>query len=105
MVSSPLEALQAWYKCQCDGDWEHHYGITVETLDNPGWWVKIDLTGTPLAGKTFEEIAHNTEHPMEWYVCRVVDNRFDGAGGPRMLNNILQCFIEWADSSLIRDKK
>lgn len=32
-----FEWLQKWYKSQCDGDWEHEYGIKIETVDNPGW--------------------------------------------------------------------
>jgi hypothetical protein len=28
--------LEAWYASRCDGEWEHGYGISIETLDNPG---------------------------------------------------------------------
>ena len=41
-----LSALERWYANQCDGDWEHSYGVKIETLDNPGWRVHIDLQGT-----------------------------------------------------------
>ena len=41
-----LERLQRWYLYRCDGDWEHSFGITIETLDNPGWMVTIDLQDT-----------------------------------------------------------
>jgi hypothetical protein len=30
-----LERLERWYAAQCNGDWKHTYGITLETLDNP----------------------------------------------------------------------
>ena len=43
-----LEWLQDWYLKQCDGGWEHEYGIKIETLDNPGWKVIIDLAYTEL---------------------------------------------------------
>jgi hypothetical protein len=26
-----------WYTKQCNGDWEHSYGIRIDTIDNPGW--------------------------------------------------------------------
>lgn len=26
--------LQMWYVAQCDDEWEHAYGIKIETLDN-----------------------------------------------------------------------
>ncbi|BFV59917.1 hypothetical protein KCMC57_up50210 [Kitasatospora sp. CMC57] len=50
MPLDPLGFLTAWYTAQCDGDWEHEYGIRIETLDNPGWSVEVDLEGTGLDG-------------------------------------------------------
>lgn len=38
-----LGRLERWYAAQCNGDWEHTYGITIETLDNPGWTFKWSL--------------------------------------------------------------
>ena len=29
--------LQGWYMAHCDDDWEHSFGVTIETIDNPGW--------------------------------------------------------------------
>lgn len=45
--------LQTWYASQCDGGSEHAFGITIETLDNPGWTLKVQLTDTKLEGATF----------------------------------------------------
>ena len=45
-----LEWLQSWSSEQCDGDWEHEWGVTIETVDNPGWFVKVNLEETALAG-------------------------------------------------------
>jgi len=42
MNSFGLTELQAWYVVQCDGDWEHTYGVKIETLDNPGWMLRVD---------------------------------------------------------------
>ena len=36
-----LNWINGWFQSNCDGDWEHGFGITIETLDNPGWCVKI----------------------------------------------------------------
>ena len=36
-----LSMVNEWFKSQCNGDWEHDYGITIQTLDNPGWSVDI----------------------------------------------------------------
>ena len=52
----PLTWLQAWYATQCDGDWEHDYGVSIQTLDNPGWHLSVDLTETALAKAQFDPI-------------------------------------------------
>ena len=49
-MSNVILQLQQWYEAQCNGDWEHHYGISIESQDNPGWRVEIDLKDTPLCG-------------------------------------------------------
>src|SRR5262249_14404082 len=55
--------LQAWYATQCNGEWEHGYGLEIETIDNPGWSVKIDLNGTSLTDRHYERQAiHRSEH-------------------------------------------
>ena len=50
-MADPLTQLQQWYLSNCNGDWEHTYGVSIGTLDNPGWSVKIELTGTPCDGR------------------------------------------------------
>lgn len=41
-----LQELQRWYRSQCNGDWEHSYGVKIDTLDNPGWSVTVELADT-----------------------------------------------------------
>jgi len=41
--SACLDAIDAWLKNMADGLWEHHNGITIESTDNPGWMMRIDL--------------------------------------------------------------
>ncbi|MDQ7778906.1 MAG: Imm53 family immunity protein, partial [Planctomycetota bacterium] len=48
-----LIELQKWFAGHCNGDWEHGAGITITTLDNPGWGVDISLEGTELENKPF----------------------------------------------------
>jgi len=90
-----LQELQRWYQSQCDGEWEHAHGLTIGTLDNPGWSVEVDLTGTSLAGQPFTDIQH-LEHETDWIHCRVKDGKFEGHGGPFMLEEILKIFLAWA---------
>jgi hypothetical protein len=51
-----LEQLQAWFARQCNGEWEHDHGISIQSTDNPGWWVKIALSGTSVDNKPSTEI-------------------------------------------------
>ncbi len=40
-INTLLYTLNQWYKSKCNGIWEHSNGLTLETLDNPGWHLKI----------------------------------------------------------------
>ncbi len=51
-----LARLERRYDAQCDEDWEHAWGVTIVTLDNPGWDVQIDLDGTYLESVPFEPV-------------------------------------------------
>ncbi len=90
-----LAEIEKWYHSNCNEDWEHQFGVTIETLDNPGWWIEIDLEGTNLEKVQFNEISF-TKPELDWYHCKVKDNKFIGSGGPQQLNILLKIFIEWA---------
>ena len=90
-----LNDIQNWYAAQCDGDWEHSFGVTIGTLDNPGWSVKIDLDGTLLENRAFVQVEKN-ETEQSWLHCKVENNKFTGYGDPTRLEEILVIFLEWA---------
>jgi hypothetical protein len=94
-MQGELAELQRWYDAQCDGDWEHEFGVRIATLDNPGWSVDIDLEGTPLETRPFAEIKDMSAE-RDWYICRVTEGKFRGDGGPLMLGRILRAFLDWA---------
>ena len=89
--------LQTWYESQCNGEWEHQYGVKIETLDNPGWMVSVDLAETGLEEKSFQEIS-NLESERDWIKCHKVDGKFEGVGSPKMLGEIIKVFLEWVKS-------
>ena len=95
-MADELTELQTWYRAQCNGDWEHRYGLTIGTLDNPGWSVEIDLTGTALASRRFKPIK-DLAPTQDWLQCEVKDGKFVGHGGPTMLKPILRAFLSWAN--------
>lgn len=93
---SILNWLSEWYSFNCDGSWEHFYGVKIETLDNPGWSVTIDLTDTPLDNKAFEEYEIDNGDE-DWIRCWVENHVFHGVGDSRKLEMILLKFKEYAE--------
>lgn len=89
--------IQNWYKNNCDGDWEHMYGIEIDTLDNPGWKVSIDLLDTPLETKVFDMI-QNYYDDNNWIYCMVKDGVFYGSGDTDKFKEILIIFKNWVEN-------
>ncbi|MFZ0565626.1 MAG: immunity 53 family protein [Chlamydiales bacterium] len=89
--------LQKWYRSQCNGDWEHAYGITIETVDTPGWYVTVDLDDTCLENSIFEEIKEDQDD-LNWFFCLKRSNKFEASCGPCNLNTIFQIFRQWVES-------
>jgi hypothetical protein len=98
-VNDVLERLQIWYAQQCNGEWEHSWGVSIETLDNPGWLVKINLRATNLENKTLEKITRERSE-RNWITCWTKDSTFQGAGGPQNLVEILETFLSWSTDSI-----
>ncbi len=92
-----LTWIQAWFFSQCNEVWEHSYGIKIDTLDNPGWSVVIDLNGTSLESKSMDTISINRTED-DWINCSVSDNQFKGYGGPENLRDILNTFKSWVEA-------
>jgi len=90
-----LAWLMRWYLDQCDGDWEHGYGIRIGTLDNPGWSLTVDLKGTKVDGLEFPRLSNNYEHDSDWWTCWTENNRFRAAGGPLQLTAMIDTFRTW----------
>jgi hypothetical protein len=95
-MTSKLQDLQNWFASNCDGEWEHGDGITIQTLDNPGWRMSIDLEGTALEDVPFAELKRNYEHETEWMRCWKEGFRFEAVGGLKQLDEMLSVFLEWA---------
>jgi hypothetical protein len=83
--------LQAWFAEHCDGDWEPDTGVTIETLDNPGWWLSINLVGTDLEGIPYEPTKiERGDH--DWVHTSVADGSFQAACGPLNLGEAIHSF-------------
>jgi hypothetical protein len=89
---SIVERIQQWYAAQCNGEWEHDHGVLIDTLDNPGWSVAIDLVGTSLESVAMSPYREDKgEH--DWMFCEIRDGKFMGDGDAAKLNLILEFFV------------
>lgn len=95
MKSNVLKELQIWYQSQINGDWEHGHGVKIDTLDNPGWSLRIDLAGTALEGKNFESLKVERSG-YDWLSCVVENSVFAGYCGARNLEEMIGVFIVWS---------
>lgn len=105
---SALAELERWYHENCDGDWEHAYGIDITTMDNPGWDVKIDLHDTILEGLTVDEEhegpktsrelqpANGYDAAFDWYKIWTEGETYRAYCAPRRLGFVLVRFLEIA---------
>lgn len=89
---SILERIQQWYAAQCNGEWEHDHGVSIGTIDNPGWSVSIDLIGTSLEPVTMPPHKHDNGED-DWVFCEISDGKFAGHGDSSKLSFILELFI------------
>jgi Immunity protein 53 len=93
-----IKWLQQWYADNCNGEWEHSYGVAIGTINKPGWAVSIDLTNTILEGVKvpdhFQEKSAN-----DWMGYSVVENVFEGVGDPSKLERIIEVFKEIAEAN------
>ena len=89
------------YQSECNGIWEHSYALKIGTLDNPGWTLTVDLTGTKLEDKELTPRRYGVEkdsslESIDWIDCKVEEKQFRGHGGPEKLEEIVQTFLDWA---------
>ena len=92
-----IEWLQHWFHSYCNGDWEHDEGIQLQTLDNPGWTLTVNLESTSLENRPFLRIQHDRNED-DWVRCWVESHRFEGRCGPCNLVELLEMFRTWAES-------
>lgn len=95
-MSNDLEWLEDWYQRQCDGAWEHKEGIHLESLRRPGWRLTISLEGTSAENAAPNRLSIDTSGE-EWIDCTISGSRFEGAGDPRRLEQIIGVFRKWVE--------
>lgn len=99
MEKTSLQKLQDWYASRCNGEWELTYGMTIETINIPGWRIMIDLEETGLSGSDFEEITRHKEGEVQYIHCSIINNQFIGICAPQKLDETVQIFLDGADEN------
>jgi hypothetical protein len=92
-----LEWLEGWYQSQCDGKWENLQGIRLESLRRSGWRLVISLEGTSAQNAAPNRLSLDTSGD-EWLDCSISGERFEGAGDPRRLEQIIGIFRRWVET-------
>lgn len=101
---SNLKKLEDWYRSQCDGKWEHEYGIEIGNFDNPGWYICIDLKNTRLEAARMKEIIMDNGDD-DWMHLEIKDYQFLGRGDPEKLECMIEAFLAFAASEKVRMEK
>ncbi|WP_267426755.1 immunity 53 family protein [Methylobacterium sp. GC_Met_2] len=92
-----IERLCAWYESQCKDEWQEEYGISITSLDNPGWRVTVDLTRTSLENAVFEDIEKENS-TTDWCFIKKQGKVFEAFGGVFNLAEILDIFLIWSEN-------
>ena len=88
-----IQRLQKWYFDECNGDWEHSFGVKIDTLDNPGWILKIDLAETRWEGLIVARMI-DRQSEDNWIQYEVEGKQFVSCGGPFNLREMIERFFE-----------
>jgi hypothetical protein len=70
-----LSTLEKWYSRQCNGDWEHGFGVDISTIHNPGWSVSIGLHDTAKQEAKFEPVRIDRK-PTDWIQYWAEEQKF-----------------------------
>ena len=92
-----VSALERWYSRQCNGEWERSYGVKVNTLDNPGWRVEIDLRETKKQDASLQTVKVERADD-DWIHYWIEKRRFQIACGPENLSEAIDLFVQWFES-------
>lgn len=93
-VAESLTKLAEWFSATCNGDWEHGHGITISTLDNPGWRVEIDVGDFQIPTSEFAAFEMRTADD-NWIITVFDDSVFHGSCSPNNLDRMIGLFLDW----------
>jgi len=92
-----ISSLERWYLSQCNGEWEHGFGVHIDTLDNPGWTVRINLRDTKKQDAVLKRVRVDRSE-NDWIQYWVEKRDFHIACGPTNLSEAIDIFVRWFDA-------
>jgi Immunity protein 53 len=98
MAGEVLDTLREWYAAHCDGDWEQQYGVTIGTLGDSSWQLRVDLVGTALAGIELPRDL-TVRGDDDWLEVWSDGYTFNANGGVSNLRELLAAFAGFAERS------
>jgi hypothetical protein len=90
--------LQNWFHSQCDEDWEHEHQIVIQTIDNPGWNLIIDINDTIWKDlNTSWVFFENNE--TDWYGYKCENGIFNASGDLKKLDFLINLFRKFIENN------
>ena len=96
MSEDPFIWLQRFFLSNCDGAWEHEFGCKIDTMSDPGWVLRFDLTGTSYEARSLEKL-EDRRAPLDWLKCKVSDGVFEGQCSPRRLGELIELLRDFVE--------
>lgn len=86
-----IKWLQDWYSSNCDGEWEHENLVKIQSLDNPGWLLEIEILNitsiTPIKKWELFEVSE-----QNWIGYDVEEHKFTASGDSTKLEAMIKIF-------------
>src|SRR5687768_11597382 len=97
-----LDWLAAWFQRESSEAWLREHGVRLDSTENPGWWLRVDLAGTSLESRAHDGVLFYEGEPARdeagqvvvvgkpghsytrcgasWFVCGIDERVFHAAG-------------------------
>jgi immunity protein 53 of polymorphic toxin system len=69
-----VKEILEWFSDNCNGDWEHQNGFSIESLDNPGVAISVDLA--PILMIPDKIILSDLVSENSWISIRIKNDKF-----------------------------
>lgn len=98
-MQNDLDWFCGWVAKHCDDEWEHGYPVILDTYDNPGWRLRVNLENSAMRSRQVLPLVDGLPGDDRWFSCRIDGGMFHGACDLAQLPRLLKVFREWAEMS------